>query len=514
MQDEFLFLYGPPGSGKSTIGRALARRLWLPFYDLDDLIEASVGRTIPEIFTGDGEAGFRELERQALSDLLQETPGLVALGGGALTMEDTRKLAESAGPVLCLTADIETLLKRLQKSSASVKRPLLAGDMESRLNSLLARRERHYAGFAKHLDTSGLEAEAAARLAQIALGRFRVQGMNQPYDVIIQHGGLSSLGRRLRSRGLNGPLALVSDDNVAPLHAQTVIAGLESAGYCVSLLTIPAGEQHKTMQTIQQIWGGFLEAGLERSSTVIALGGGVVGDLTGFAAATYLRGVRWINLPTTLLAMADSSLGGKTGADLPQGKNLVGAFYPPSLVLADPQVLETLPEVELRSGMAEVIKHGIISDPSLFEKMELADIVRRAMAVKIEVIEADPYERGQRAALNLGHTIGHALETASEYRLRHGEAIAIGMVVEAALAERIGLAQPGLSGQIRSILLAAGLPVQIPDTIQRQAILAAAGVDKKKHAGKLRFALPKAIGEVVTGVEIPNLAELLEELNL
>ena len=203
------------------------------------------------------------------------------------------------------------------------------------------------------------------------------------------------------------------------------------------------------------LWKSFLENGLDRKSTVIALGGGVVGDMAGFAASTYMRGINWIAVPTTLLSMVDASLGGKTGFDLPEGKNLIGAFYPPKLVLADPSLLLTLPERELRSGMAEVVKHGIISDPELFAlcargldwvKNNLEEVVKRAMAVKIKVIEEDPYEKGFRAALNLGHTVGHAVELVSKFNLRHGEAIAIGMVAEAKYSARVGLADCRVGG--------------------------------------------------------------------
>jgi len=258
---------------------------------------------------------------------------------------------------------------------------------------------------------------------------------------------------------------------------------------------------------------------LDRKSTVIALGGGVIGDMAGFAASTYMRGIQWISVPTTLLSMVDASLGGKTGFDLPQGKNLIGSFYPPKLVLADPQFLNSLPERELISGMAEVVKHGIISDPGLFDlcacgwdwvKSNLEQVVKRAMAVKIKVIEDDPYEKGVRAALNLGHTVGHAVELVSQFKLRHGEAIAIGMVTEARFAERIGIAEPGLSNKIAELLFGYGLPVKIPGNLPREEILRAMRVDKKKDAAKLRFALPATIGKVEL-VEVTDLESVLEE---
>ncbi|OQY30916.1 MAG: 3-dehydroquinate synthase [Anaerolineaceae bacterium 4572_5.2] len=274
------------------------------------------------------------------------------------------------------------------------------------------------------------------------------------------------------------------------------------------------------MDSVQELWNAFLEAKIERGSTVVALGGGVVGDLAGFAAATFLRGVNWVNVPTSLLAMVDSSLGGKTGADLPQGKNLVGAFHAPRLVLVDPETLSTLPEVELRNGLAEVIKHGVIGAPELFRDLtdltgfqnlsglsglDWTEIVRRAMAVKIKIIEEDPYEQGLRQSLNFGHTIGHAVELASDFTLRHGEAVAIGMVAEARLAEEMGVAKSGLEKKITSTLRGLGLPTEIPPGLDEKRIQHALQRDKKKSGGVVRFALPVRVGEVRVGVEVRNL---------
>ena len=353
---------------------------------------------------------------------------------------------------------------------------------------------------------------------QRLLGRYHLRGMGAGYDVIVQEGGLDQLGEMLNARNLGGPVLVVSDTNVAPLYGERVLKSLSAAGYTASQLVIPAGEAHKTMETVEFLWRGCLEAGLDRKSTIVALGGGVVGDLAGFAAATFMRGCNWVAVPTTLLAMVDASLGGKTGFDLPEGKNLVGAFHPPRLVLADPDVLSTLPERELRAGMAEVVKHGVIADPELFNLCaqgwdtviaRLPEVVRRGMAVKVKVIEEDPYEQGVRAALNLGHTIGHAVELVSGFSLLHGEAVAIGMVAEARLAERLTVADRGLSETLEETLLALGLPVEIPENLPRADIIRAMKMDKKKAAGVVRFALPVKIGEVKVGVEVENLEEAL-----
>lgn len=519
MTMEKLFLYGPPGVGKSTAGRALAEALDRPFLDLDAEIERKAGLTIEKIFAAEGEAGFRAKESRALVEALAGESGVIALGGGTLLDPQNRAAVERAGRVVCLTAGLERLLERLR--AAGDTRPLLSGGLPEKLQALVAGRASHYASFTHTLEAGSLSPPALAWEIQLQLGVFHVKGMGEGYDVLVDPGGLERLGERFSSLGLGVPIALVSDENAGPVYAPRVLASLERSSCRAHSRFIPAGEAHKTLETVAGLWQGFLAAGLERGSTVLALGGGVVGDLAGFAAATYLRGVAWAAAPTTLLAMVDASLGGKTGADLPQGKNLIGAFHPPRLVLADPTTLATLPESELRSGLAEVVKHGVIGDPQLFSlcgrgweavSASWEEIVRRGMAVKVRVIQNDPYEGGQRAALNLGHTVGHALELASGYRLRHGEAVAIGTVVAARLSERLGLAAQGLADQIGQNLRGLGLPTAVPQGLERAEILAAMRVDKKRQGGRLRFALPLRLGEVQVGipVEEQEVAALLE----
>jgi 3-dehydroquinate synthase len=337
--------------------------------------------------------------------------------------------------------------------------------------------------------------------------------MGVGYDVLHQNNGLVQLGGFLLERDFKGQVLVVADTNVTPLYAPRVVESLREAGLKTHLLGIPVGERNKTLETISSLWRGFLETGLDRKSTVIALGGGVTGDLSGFSASTFMRGIPWVGLPTSVLAMVDSSLGGKTGCDLPEGKNLIGTFHSPRLVISDPSTLVTLPEEELRSGLSEVVKHGVIADPVLFEictlgyeavKARLSEVISRAMAVKIMVIENDPLDRGPRAALNFGHTVGHAIETVSGYRLRHGEAIAIGMVYEARLAERLHVAEPGLSGIISDTLRALGLSVELPPDLKCRDILRAIWYDKKKVLGALRLTLPTAIGKVLEGVEVSD----------
>ncbi|HEY9075595.1 MAG TPA: 3-dehydroquinate synthase [Anaerolineaceae bacterium] len=512
MIDASILLYGPSGSGKSTAGAVLAQALDLPFVDLDREIERACGMQVSQIFDTEGEAAFRSLEVAHLSHLLKGGRKVIALGGGALTNLACRTLAEELGQVLLLNAHAETLCARLQADSEV--RPLLAGNCLERLKALLARRREHYASFPLAVDTTLLTPAETAWEVQRQLGCFRIHSVEgaktrragqEAYDVIVEPGCLDTVGKRMQARGLHGPVVVVCDSHTSGLFGERVLASLREAGYSACLAEFPAGEAHKRIETAARLWDTFLSAGMERRSTALALGGGVVTDMVGFAAAAYLRGVRWVALPTSLLGMVDASTGGKTGIDLAQGKNLVGAFHSPALVLADPLTLKTLPMEELRSGLAETLKHGVIADPVLFEACKMpvtADLVRRAVAVKAQVVEVDPFEQGVRATLNYGHTIGHAIEQVSGFRLRHGEAVAVGMVIEARLAETLRIAEYGVSEKIETALARIGLPVAVPPGLDLDLIMASMNRDKKKSGGKVKFALPVKIGEVKYGIEI------------
>jgi 3-dehydroquinate synthase len=326
--------------------------------------------------------------------------------------------------------------------------------------------------------------------------------------VLIEEGLLDRLGALVNGLGRWTTVAVVSDDVVGPLYADRVAASLESAGLSVARCAMPAGEAHKTLETVSDLYTQFLAAGLDRSGLVVALGGGVVGDVVGFAAATYMRGLPLAQIPTTLLAMVDSSVGGKTGVDLPAGKNLVGAFKQPVLVAIDPEVLATLPPADFRAGLAEVAKAGVISSPELFQRLEdggtdLSWIIREAVAVKVTVVEADPYERGRRVVLNLGHTFAHAFERLSDYQLRHGEAVAMGTAVAARLAVDLGHCSPAVSQRIIALLDHLGLPTA-PADYEPEAVWEAMTSDKKKQGKQLRFVLPLDIGQVDVFDDVPR----------
>src|SRR5881397_1619799 len=301
--------------------------------------------------------------------------------------------------------------------------------------------------------------------------------------------------------------ALISDSHVGKLYGEPLAAQLEQAGVTVELFTFPAGEWNKTRDTWASLSDRMLAARLGRDCAVIALGGGVVNDLAGFVAATYLRGVPLVQVPTTLLAMIDSSIGGKTGVDVPAGKNLLGAFHQPRVVVADPELLASLSSVQLASGLAEAVKHGVIADVEYFAFLEgeyaaifakhapaLQRVVRRSVEIKASVVAQDEREHGKRAILNFGHTVGHAVEATSHYEVPHGEAVAIGMVYEGRLAETLGIAQAGTAQRIRSVLERLHLPVERPDASHVDDLIAAMRADKKVRAGEIRLALPSAIG--------------------
>ena len=327
------------------------------------------------------------------------------------------------------------------------------------------------------------------------------------YDVRIGPGLIHTLGELLIQRDLMGKIALITDDIVGPLHAESVLRALSGAGLNAVVVTMAAGEAHKNLDTVRKLYDSLLDAQIDRSSTILALGGGVVGDTAGFVAATYMRGLRLVQAPTTLLAMVDASIGGKVGVDLPRGKNLVGAFKQPSLVVADLGVLATLPLIDFVAGFAEVIKHAIIADPELFDHVEshgwepLAWVLQRAIDVKRRVVEEDPFEQGRRVVLNLGHTFGHALEVLSDYELRHGFAVSIGLLAATRVALRLGLCSPDLERRILGVLVQYGLPISFSGASPAQVWNAMAH-DKKRVGDRLRFVLPRAIGEVIVTDEV------------
>ncbi len=510
-----LVLTGFMGTGKTSVGRAVALRLGRPFVDMDEEIEVRTGKTISRIFAEDGEAAFRTLEAALCRELGARRGVVVATGGGALVDPVNRACFAASSTLVCLQASAVTLASRVHGGE---DRPLLsAGDTGADIARLLAARRAAYTSIPWQIDTTEQALEDVVD-AVVALADVHTLPIAHPagaYDIHIGHDTLKYLGGAIRAAGIpeGSRVAIVTNDVVAPLWGDAVGDALRAAGFRPVMCVLPDGEAHKTLETVQLLYGALVQADLNRHDTVLALGGGVTGDIAGFAAATYMRGVRLVQVPTSLLAMTDASVGAKTGVDLPQGKNLVGAFKQPELVFVDMAVLETLPAAEVRSGLAEVIKHGLIGDSDLFEALAGtipadaraigADLLARSIQVKINIVQEDPWESGRRAVLNLGHTVGHALELLSGYQLRHGEAVAIGMVASARIAERMWRTGEGLSDRVINLLSAMGLPVMCPPWPVSE-IWEAMRHDKKRQRARLRWVLPRAIGRVELCDDVPE----------
>ncbi|NCF64715.1 MAG: 3-dehydroquinate synthase [Chloroflexi bacterium] len=495
-------LTGFMGTGKSTVGRLLADELNYEFVDTDALIEQHEGRTIAAIFREEGESAFRHLEAVAAKELATRS-GLVISTGGRLMLDPLNASTLGAtGPVFCLTAEPQEIVARLADDAG--RRPLL--DVPNpiyRVRDLLQQRALEYGRFPQ-ISSSGRTPQQLVEEIRLLLGNelVNVTYPHGRYHVVVGPGLLPSI-RQLAQ--IQGPIAVITDSNVGPLYAN-------QCGRVASIVTIPTGEQHKTLATVNKIYDELLASGIDRQGTILALGGGVVGDVAGFVAATYMRGLNFVQCPTTLLAMVDASIGAKTGVDLPQGKNLVGAFKQPLGVFADLGTLTTLPAAEFAAGMAEVIKAGLIADPTLFERLEsgprlqpprdlaqasaLAPIVTDAIQVKRDVVQEDPFEKGKRAVLNLGHTFAHAIEQVSAYVVRHGEAVAMGLVAAAHLSAMLGICFPDLQSRIEETLQKADLPSRIPAKLLATDLYQAMGSDKKKAGGKVRFVLLRDVGDV------------------
>ncbi len=521
-----IVLTGFMGTGKSTVARYVAERVQRPFVDMDQVIEARTGQSIRSLFAERGEPAFRALEADLVQELAAQEGLVVATGGGTLVDPTNRAALAGRSVVICLQADVTELRRRLAGSSDGIRPLLLGDDAALRIERLLAARQTAYAAIPLQLDTTGLAPDAVGdRVLGMAHGWIEREVFVLPvpisgasYPIIMGEGVLGQLGHLLASRAGSRQVAVVTNDGLADLHGQHVLTILHDAGLQPVLIQIPEGEQHKTLDTVRHLYEQFLYAGLDRHSVVVALGGGVVGDVAGFAAATYLRGVPLVQVPTSLLAMVDASVGGKVGVDLAGqggGKNLVGAFKQPEFVLTDPELLETLPGPEFRAGLAEVVKHGIIAAPDLFASLEtygprsLATLLDDAVRVKVDIVQADPFERGVRAHLNLGHTFGHAIEFVSGFRVRHGEAVAIGLVAASYLATELGVADDEVLARVETLLTRLGLPTRLPDhpAMTVDALMAAMGSDKKRRDGRLRFVLPRAIGDVTVVDDVP--AELV-----
>jgi shikimate kinase/3-dehydroquinate synthase len=536
---ERVVLIGFSGTGKSSVARHLADRLRWTAADSDEAIERQWGMTIPAIFRDHGEGAFRASERSALHDLLTGDHTVIATGGGAAvdpSIWDRELLGRRGTLVVALDASPETIFDRLRRQATvageAVERPMLASaDPLERIGQL--KQARQHAYDEAHLTLSSESATAEeiadelATLVRLTAGHpldVRLEAASGLSTIHVGPGVAAAIGRRVRDEWPKARRAwIVSDTHVAALHAGTVERSLDDAGLQTATCAVEPGEPSKSLATAGKLYDWLLGEGVERGDVVIALGGGVVGDLAGFVAATVLRGIGLVQVPTTLLAAVDSSVGGKTGINHAVGKNLIGAFLQPRLVFADTGLLRTMPPRELRSGWAEVIKHAVIqrSMPA-GERADLATVLERTflqlrhlsepataylvwrnIQLKAAVVAADERETGVRAFLNFGHTIGHGIE-AADYQLLHGEAVAIGMRAAAELGVLLQSCGRDEAARIERLIDAYGLPGSAP--INEERVLAKMRSDKKRIAGQWRFVLPLDGGGVELRDGVPEIA--------
>jgi shikimate kinase/3-dehydroquinate synthase len=520
-----LVLVGLPGSGKSAVGRRLASRHGAAFIDLDDEIEAQAGRAIPEIFAAEGEAGFRRRERAVVDALGAPDPGpklrrVIAPGGGAVVDPRNRWSLFHGRRVAWLDVRPEVIAQRLRRSP--VVRPLVQGpDPLGRIRTLASGRERFYAAGTRIngvAEVASVVAQVEALLAAPAAGTTLLHAHTPIGEVVVGDGvaaaALDGALRRLAARRA----VLVSEPGAWAAAGARIADELRAAGWAVEPVMLPAGEDAKRLAVIEDAARQLARLRLERREPLVAIGGGALGDPAGFLAATYNRGVPWIQVPTTLVAQVDSSIGGKTGVDLPEGKNLVGAFHQPAAIVLDVALLRTLPERQLRAALGEIAKMAVLGDEALFATLEadgaaiargdaaafdggaVAEVVERAGWAKVEVVVADEREQGSgggRITLNLGHTIAHALEAVDGYAgLLHGEAVAYGLRAVTRLGVEAGVTSPERAGRIERLLDRLDLG-RAPLPYSPDAVVEATATDKKHTGGRLRWVVPTADGVTV-----------------
>ncbi len=529
-----IVLVGLSGVGKSSVGAELATRLGWPLIDTDDLVRERAGSTPAELIVSRGEPAFREIEARVVAEAATREPAVIATGGGAFQLVANRRALGERGLICFLDAPPAEIARRLRADPGGSDRPLLAGDLEARLRELEAERRPLYAQADVWTPCLGLTpADVAARILQrwasdgaqlMAIpgrtGRLSetipdpsraatVDTGVERYPIWVGAGERLRIPERMSELGLRGRVFLVSDTNVIEQHGAPIARTFEAAGIAGASYVIPAGERSKALRVAQELYTWLASERAERGDVIVALGGGVVGDLAGYVAATYLRGMPVIQVPTSVLAMNDAAIGGKVAVDLPAGKNLVGAFHQPRAVISDVEVLASLPRRSYIEGFAEVIKHAFILDGDLLDVLErnartlssmtaepelLTAIIGRSSRLKALVVSADPQERGLRAILNYGHTIGHGVETAAgldEYL--HGEAVSVGMVGAARIGTRMGVTPEDVSGRLNALLHAFGLPLTATG-VDHRAVLAAMRLDKKVSGGRMRFVLLDEVG--------------------
>lgn len=520
-----IVLVGLMGAGKSAIGRRLATRLGLPFRDSDAEIEAAAGKSVADIFSSDGEAAFRALEREVVARLLAGPPIVLATGGGAFMDPETRAVIKRNAVSIWLRATLGVLLSRVR---GRTHRPLLnQGDPAEILARLSAQRSPVYAEADIIIDSTEDPPDMTTEITAAAIARrasrqtIRIDLQDAAYDVLIGHGLLDGAGARLAASLPARRAIVITDEHVAGTCLSRLNRSLDDAGFIHEALVVPPGEGSKSLARFTALVEDILALKPERQTAIIALGGGVIGDLAGFAAASVLRGLPFAQIPTSLLAQVDSSVGGKTGVNSRHGKNLIGAFHQPHLVIIDSDTLASLPSREVAAGYAEIVKAGLIADVGFYDWCEAngaallagdqvlqETAIARAVAFKARVVMADPREQAKqdgRALLNLGHSFAHAFEAETGYSqtLLHGEAVAIGLVCAFDLSARLGHCDTGIARRIAAHLEAVGLPYRIAGW-PVESLIAHMQRDKKMRDGRLSFILAHGIGAAFTSRDVPE----------
>ena len=519
-----IVLTGFMGTGKTSVGKELGRKLGYRFIDTDELIEEREGKPVSLIFKEKGEDYFRKVEQAAVKEVSQISNVVIATGGGVIKSRKNLENLGRRGIIIWLKADPGIILKRVMTEGG--KRPLL--DVEepiNEINNMLTERLPLYQQADTAVDTNYITPRETAQEIMEKLGldgqSVTVDLKERSYDIVIGSRLLQRLGLRLKEFRPSR-VAVISNKTIFPLYRDTLLESLREYNIVPEIFLIPDGEEYKDFLWTYYLHGELLKAKFDRNSLLIALGGGVIGDITGFIASTYMRGIRYIQVPTTLLAQVDSSVGGKTGVNHPLGKNMIGSFYQPSLVVIDIDTLKTLPRREFHAGMAEVIKYGVIADKEFFDFLKtdreaitslgesIINVIKRSCEIKAGVVSEDEKEAGLRAILNFGHTIGHAIETVTGYRrFIHGEAVSMGMCAAAELAVRMKIFQRDDAEKIKELVEMYNLPADIPDDLNVADMINAMEIDKKIQAGKLRFILPESIGKVRIEEDVDR--ELIKE---
>jgi 3-dehydroquinate synthase len=530
-----LFLTGLSGSGKSSVGSKVSDLLRWDFIDTDALLSERFGMPVGQILIEFGEQRFREMESEALFQAAANERVVIATGGGAVISAANRIFMRQHGLTFYLETSVEIAWQRIQEqidqSGEEAERPLVIGTGgQQRLQSIFLTRKKWYEEAVVCINTNDDSLEIISkRVVAFALSSGYLNDISQSQETvilqlgkvtskaIIEWGGLYHLPEYLKSSGFSQRVFIVTDSDVGCFYRKPILSLLRNAGFVPQIFTVSAGEVSKSIWSWQEILNWLVEQKTEQREPIIALGGGVVGDLVGFVAATYHRGIPLIQIPTSLLAQVDSAIGGKTGINHPSGKNLIGAFYQPGLVIVDPAFLLTLPERVYLEGWAEIVKYGMILDADLFEMLEghisplhardaslLTKIITRCIQLKMDVVQRDERDGGLRNILNYGHTFGHALEVLTDYASwLHGEAVAVGMEVAAQIAVARGLLTNEIALRQRELLLELRLPQSCPG-IDTTSLLEKMQRDKKVRAGNIRWILPTQIGQ----------AEIYENISL